>query len=279
MPPLYGAYGLALSRPPVGPEWWVEAPPHWTPWSFEWSPLDPVERSCPAEDPDRVTIHLHDAIAVYRPGEATTTIHTADEPAPHSLVHPHFGQTAVAHAWSQGWSAFHAGAVAVDGAVWAVLGDRGFGKSSALAWLLCSGLDVFADDLLVFDGKAALAGPRSLDLREGAATHFALGTEVGVIGPRRRWRAHLGPVGAELPLAGWVLLQWRPGAPQVTRAGTRECLLALISASALLGVPASGPRLLELASLPMLVFGRPQNWSAMDAAMELLLGSLTAGDA
>jgi hypothetical protein len=61
---------------------------------------------------------------------------------------------------------------------------------------------------LVVDGEDALAGPRCFDLRAGAADHFQLGTYIGQVGTRERWRAALPPVEARTPLAGWVVPGW-----------------------------------------------------------------------
>jgi hypothetical protein len=126
------------------------------------------------------------------------------------ILHPFLGLVAVVFSWWYGRNAFHGGAVAgPDRGAWAILGGRGAGKSSTLAALAATGLDVVADDLLVVDGARVYAGPRSIDLRLDATqpinSHAA--TDRVVRGSSRR-RITLQAVRAESPLVGWVFLEW-----------------------------------------------------------------------
>ena len=69
------------------------------------------------------------------------------------------------------------------------LGKRGDGKSTMLAWLSAHGHEIVCDDVLIADEGNALAGPRCIDLRQSASRHFEMGTYIGRIGTRQRWRA------------------------------------------------------------------------------------------
>ena len=107
-----------------------------------------------------------------------------------------------------GREGFHGGGIVVDGGVWAVLGDKTAGKSTTLAWLARAGVGVVSDDVLIVDGETVLAGPRSIDLREEAAERLGTGELIGRVGARDRWRVTLAPIAAELPLRGWITLEW-----------------------------------------------------------------------
>ncbi len=280
----FGAYGLTVPGPPVGAEWWNEAPDGWLPWRTEWQPSGAESwpegpgvdgRRVQFVGPDRAFLSMKpfgflecDRLA------GTTTFFVSECPGEHGLIHPYFGPSAVVHAWWQGWEAFHAGGVVVGDRVWALLGDREFGKSSALAWFHANGWAVFADDLIVVAGGSVLAGPRCLDLREGAARRFGAGEDVGVIGARRRWRVRLPPVPPELPLAGWVVLSWSGGEPRVRKAAADERLRALTRSRALLVPRDDSLAWLDLASAPMFVVERPRDWSVMDRAMSELAATL-----
>ena len=70
------------------------------------------------------------------------------------------GPPAAVFARWRGLETLHGGAFVDDrGGAWAVLGDRGAGKSSLLAALALAGHEVVADDLLVLDGGDCFAGP------------------------------------------------------------------------------------------------------------------------
>ena len=88
---------------------------------------------------------------------------------PDELVHPYLAPAAAVIGRWLGRESVHAGAIAVDGRALGVVGARGAGKSSTLAWWALDGGEVLCDDLLVLDGRATFVGPRSIDLREDAA--------------------------------------------------------------------------------------------------------------
>src|SRR5581483_4714078 len=100
---------------------------------------------------------------------ASATFRTRDALDGRALLHPYLGAAAsVAAAW-HGRESLHAGAFVHRGRAWGVLGERTAGKSSLLAVLHELGRPIVADDILVLDGLAALAAPRSVDLRREAA--------------------------------------------------------------------------------------------------------------
>jgi hypothetical protein len=192
---------------------------------------------------------------------------------PAELLHPYLAPVAsvVAH-WS-GRESLHAAAIVVDGAAWALLGDRESGKSSTAAWLARAGVGVLCDDVLVLDGGSALAGPRVIDLREEPARLLEAGEELGVVGERERWRLRLDPVPAAVPLAGWVSLAW--GERVAVESVPAAARIAMLVAQRGLRVPASDPALLvELAALPALELRRPRDWSSLAEAAGRLLDRL-----
>ena len=191
---------------------------------------------------------------------------TADE-----LVHPFLAPAAAVVSHWAGRLSFHAGAFVSDGGVWAVVGDRAAGKSSTLAWLALAGHDVLADDVLVLDGTTAFAGPRAIDLREETADRFAIGTALGVVGSRPRWRVTLPQLAARLPFRGWMFLAWSDRIT-VRRLGAAECMRRLVENLTLRVSAANPERLLELATLPAWELERPRDWDRLEEGAQSLLG-------
>ena len=119
------------------------------------------------------------------PGSAVFTVRkplTAEE-----LVHPYLTPVAAVAAHWHGRESFHAGAVAIGGSAWALVGDRHTGKSSLLAALALRGVDIVCDDVLVVAGKEAFVGPRTVDLRQDAPAVLGTGVDIGIAGARERW--------------------------------------------------------------------------------------------
>lgn len=191
-----------------------------------------------------------------------------------SLVHPYLVVPAATAQYWLGGQAFHAGAFVVDGGAWIVAGDKGAGKSTTLAWLALRGLDVLADDLVVVADGRVHVGPRCLDLRREAATTLGVGTCIGVVGVRERWRYELPPVEPVARLAGWIYPAWAPqvridSVPPADRLGRLTHNLAL-------QVPPRSPTdLLNTAALPTWRWTRPRDWAAIDHSIEALLDHLT----
>jgi hypothetical protein len=253
------------------------APVTWPEWDVTWRVENPVRYDGVGDymDDSSATALLHGGgIARLDRAAARTELTLPGPPAPEALVHPHLAITAlVAGAWL-GRRTFHAGSFVHDGGVWAVLGDRESGKSSALAWLASHDVVIFADDLLVLDGDIALAGPRILDLREHAAQHFALGRDLGVVGTRPRWRVAIGDVAAELPFRGWIVLEWSDADVRVAEVPAPDRLTRLVDARGIIIEETSTAAWLPIIAKPMLTFARPRDWDHIDAAMSALLDAL-----
>ncbi|MDQ3721878.1 MAG: hypothetical protein M3376_02180 [Actinomycetota bacterium] len=187
------------------------------------------------------------------------------------LVHPFLAPAAAMMAHWLGRSSFHAGAFVSDGGAWAMIGDREAGKSSMLAHLAGHGHEIVADDILVVEDGKVYAGPRSIDLRRDTADRLGVGTGLGVVGTRQRWRVALPQLGtAAVPLRGWIFLAWTGGA-EVRRLSGSECLKRLIGHIGLRRTASDPATLLQLATLPAWDFGRPRDWQLMDATAERLL--------
>ncbi|HUC12915.1 MAG TPA: hypothetical protein VMS00_00550 [Acidimicrobiales bacterium] len=273
-----GAYGLRLG-PPLEDSYLVDVPSDWPEWDLEWLPLPPDQPQGQRIGPDEVLLNvLPEGQVLIERALNRSTLFLREDPRPEAWAHPHLSSTAVISAWWFGRRSFHAGGFIVGGGVWGVLGERGDGKSSTLAWLSANGYQVVCDDILVVDGEDALAGPRCLDLRAGAAAHFHLGTYIGHVGTRERWRAALPPVEARTPLRGWVVPAW--GDEVSVEAVTLAERLPLLLSHRGLRIPEEGGptdrNWLVLMSRPMVRFQRPQDWSAVDGAMTQLMDRLAA---
>jgi hypothetical protein len=270
MVPRRGAYGLLLNL--RTPEWLNPAPAEWVNWDVSWAPSNgPLTQRIDAET---AVLRLRPAghVVIDRAG-STTTLMLSKSPRDEAWVHPHLATTAVVTARWQGRLALHASSFVADGRVWGVLGDRNAGKSSFIAWQHVAGHTPFADDLLLTDGEVAFAGPRCLDLRKGAAEHFGLGTPIGRIGTRDRWRETLPPVAAQLPLAGFVVLEW--GAePLVEPMPLQDRLRQLAGSRGLLAGDEPPAAWMKALRAPMLRFSRPKDWSRMDESMATLMAAI-----
>jgi hypothetical protein len=186
------------------------------------------------------------------------------------LVHPYLAPAAAVIARWHGHESMHAGAIAVDGRALGIVGTREAGKSSTLAWLARAGVDVLCDDMLIVDGGAALAGPRSIDLRADAADRLGAGEAIGMTGARERWRLRLGPVAGRPRLAGWVFLAW--GDRLELRALPGSERLARLAEQRGVRLPPTRPdALLDLTSLPAWELSRPRGWASLPDAAERLL--------
>jgi hypothetical protein len=271
-----GAYGLTLTS--YGSEnALIVAPVTWPKWDVTWRVENPIcydGVNDYLDDSSATALLQGGGIARIERAAARTELTLAAPPSPHALLHPHLAITAlVAGAWL-GRRTFHAGSFVRNGGVWAILGDRESGKSSALAWLVQHEVVIFADDLLVLDGDTALAGPRILDLRAGAAQHFAVGRDLGVVGTRSRWRVELIDVAAELPLRGWIVLEWSDADVRVAEVPAPDRLMRLVDARGIIIEEPSTAAWLPIIAKPMLTLTRPRDWHHVDAAMTVLLDAI-----
>jgi hypothetical protein len=266
-----GAYGIRIAGVETAGTMLVAAQPGWPDLRLESELADPPVHPESVTDDHailrlktggRLTLDRRSGVARYSVPRRLT-----DD----DLVHPFLAPAAavVSH-WARRLS-FHAGAFVADGGAWAVVGDRGAGKSSTLAWLALNDHDVVADDVLVLDGRSAFAAPRAIDLREETADRFGIGAALGVVGARRRWRVTLPQLAGRLEFRGWTFLGWGDRL-QARRIGGAECMRRLIE-SLTLRMDASNPRsLLDLATLPAWELRRPRDWDRLEEGVECLLG-------
>ena len=197
-----------------------------------------------------------------RPGEATYVVPA--ELGGEELVHPYLAPTAWAFSVWFGREAYHAGAFALDGEAWAVVGEREGGKSSTLAWLAAEGKPVLSDDLLVLQGRSVLPGPRCIDLREASAERLGVGHSLPSVRAGGRWRMRLVPADP-LPLRGWIFLTWGD-AIQVRPLRPSERLNLILR----LGRPADPSAPLTLAEVPAWAFTRPKTWESLPHSLDRL---------
>lgn len=272
--PAHGAYGLRVAGLDGAHDLLVPAPGHWLPWRFDRATGAVPAAGARRIDEARARIDLDGAGALEVDRAAAVATLTAPDPPPErALVHPYLGAVAALVSRWGGSASFHCGALIADGRVWGVLGDRGRGKSTLLAWLGARGVGVLSDDLLVLRERTALAGPRCVDLREDAARATGLGEDIGVVGGRVRWRVRLGPVPAEAPLAGWVVLAWGESIGASLRPAAAR-LPALLENVTIVPAPPDPAALLGLAALPMIELVRPHDFKAMAGAGQALLEAI-----
>jgi hypothetical protein len=167
----------------------------------------------------------------------------------------------------------HGGGIVAGGGVWAVLGHKTAGKSTMLAWLAHNGLPIISDDVLVIDDGTVLAGPRSIDLRREAAQRLDAGEPLGRVGARSRWRMPLGPVEPELPLKGWITLEWGDEIAIRELRGA-ERLAALLPHRGVRLAPTEPGALLRLSTLPHLRLVRPRRWESLPEVTGRLVGAI-----
>jgi hypothetical protein len=222
--------------------------------------LDDSRAEFPLLDGGSVVVHRDPPDGIY---------HLPHALSPDELAHPYLAPVAAVHAHWNGLDTFHAGGFVVNGRAWAILASKEGGKSSLLAALSVAGFDILSDDLTVTDGKRVFAGPRSIDLRRDAAAQFPSTRNLGVAGRRQRWRVDLGSVEPEVPLAGWLTLQWgkRLEAQRVEPADRFRMLTK--NRSLALATP-DPHRLLELVARTMWTITRPRGWDRMGQVLELI---------
>jgi hypothetical protein len=190
-----------------------------------------------------------------------------------AVVHPYLGGAASIAARWHGRESLHAGAFVAGDAAWGVLGVRTSGKSSLLASLHLSGRPIITDDVLVLDGRTALAAPRSLDLRAETADYLRIGEPLGRVGARDRWRVELPPVPSLTPIGGWVYLEWGDRLEVVPVQG-RERLARLRAHLTLPDFPVAAQLFFELAALPSFELRRPRDWGSLELGGRALLDAI-----
>ena len=271
-----GAYGFRLSGLADAGALLVDAPETW--------PQLDLMRVAPhgsRPEPEQVT---QDRARLWLPGGAWATLDREracaqlaipDEITDGALVHPYLAPVALVMARWFGREGFHAGGIVAGDGAWGVLGDKTAGKSTLLTWLARDGVGVISDDVLVIDGATALAGPRSVDLREEAASRLGVGEPMGRVGQRERWRFTLPPVAPELPLRGWITLEWGDDvAIEPIRGSDR--LQALLPHRGVRLPPLDPAILVRFSALPHLRLIRPRDWEALPGVSTRLLDAIAA---
>ena len=160
-----------------------------------------------------------------------------------------------------------------DGRVWALLGEKGAGKTSVLAAATLRGLPVTGDDLVVLRGTTALSGPAALDLRRGTAEALGCGDAEQLVRDEVRWRVYGEAPPAELPFAGFVLPAWGAQQP-LEPVTTGDRLQALARNSFVQDLTGRERRLLDLLDLPMLRWSRPQHLPSLAESVDRLVDLL-----
>lgn len=257
-----GAYGIGLDGLAAGSSRLAPAPATW--------PVVTLRLEHGGEPPAAVgteqalvPLASDAAAAVLVDGAAHTATLFADrEPDAEAIAHPLASVIASTYSRMLGREVLHGGAaVGPDGCAWALLADRGGGKSTTLAALALAGWPVLADDLVVVDGGVAFRGPRCIDLR--APARDALGVRESTVDVRGdRGRLALGDVDAEVPLTGLIFLEWGPELT-VERLGPAERMRRLArhrAGGAAAGRPEAA---LALAALPAFELRRPREHGAL----------------
>lgn len=144
-----------------------------------------------------------------------------------------------------------------------------------LAALDAAGVVVLADDLLVLEGDKAFSGPRTLDLRAQAASHFKSTRDLGVAGARERWRLDLGPAPPFAPLAGWIVPQWGDEM-RVWREPGAAAAHHIAPARSVGGIAIAPHAFMMAAARPAVVFERPRDLDTLTPGVEALLNELAS---
>jgi hypothetical protein len=193
--------------------------------------------------------------------------------APECVIAPHLTSAASTIATWMGRAAIHGGAFLHDGGAWALLGDKGHGKSTTLGWLATAGVPIITDDLVVSDAGQVLAGPRCVDLRPEPAREMNAGRDLGVVGTRERWRVDVPACPASSPLRGWIFLEWGPEIA-LERLAPIERMSRLARHRALAVAWEDPGMLLDLATRPAFVWRRPNGWCNVEPAIARLLAQI-----
>lgn len=222
-------------------------------------------RTIPTVEQENTSLGANDAVvslmdagtARFRRSPPLAEIAASPELLGEYFTHPFLAAAGAVFAHWHGHEGFHAGAVAENGRAVMVIGEKGAGKTTSMAWLARQGFDIVADDLVVVeDGARALAGPRCLDLRAGGRDLLGLaGSTTEVVREGDRFRLRVPDVPAVCELAGSVVL--KVGAESAQMPGPGERLQLLREAKTISLAAENLEALLDIAALPMVVLTRP----------------------
>lgn len=271
-----GAYGLAFPDLPTTPNL-LPADDQWPSWEVRWEQPAGAIASPQAEswDEERATLVAHPAgRALIERRECRTTLVLAERPTLDAVVHPYLASTAVIAGQWLGRASFHAGAFAVGGRVWGLLGGRSMGKTSTLLRLHEMGVPIVADDVLVVEEGMAYSGPRCLDLREDVAARTGRGRYIGMAGSRERWRVDLPALTGRMPMGGWISLAWADAGTDISSLPAACRMAVLVRNRGLLTPGAPIHSLLDLLTLPAVSFSRQPDWELGGAALDRLLDAI-----
>jgi hypothetical protein len=272
-PARVGAYGFRLEGVPDAGELLVDAPEGWPRLTIVRGAGDARPQTEEVTtDHARVWLAGGGFALVDREG-ARAVVHLPEPASDGALVHPFLAPVVLVMSRWLGRETMHGGGVVGDGGVWAVLAHKAGGKSTMLATLARAGLGIATDDVLVIDEGTVLAGPRSIDLREEAAARLGVGEPLGRVGARERWRLALDPVPVELPLRGWISLEWGDEIGVEFLRGA-ERLAAMIPHRGIRLAPTAPEALLQLSALPHIRFTRPRKWDALGDATARLVETI-----
>lgn len=186
-----------------------------------------------------------------------------------ALAHPFLAAPGIVFAWWDGRETLHGGAFATAGGAWAVLADKGGGKSTTLGFLAREGVRIVTDDLVVIDGGEILAGPRCVDLMPVVADALGL-DDVRLDARATKVRLSLPPMPASIPLRGLVHLAWGDRT-ELVRIPAAERAARLVRHRSILREPRRPGGLLDLLRLPTYELRRKKSLAALPEALELLL--------
>lgn len=272
--PVLGCYGIGLDGLPGAARSMAQVPID-APRYAVCQRIEPGERPAELLTDDAAVLHLSDrtgAACVDR-SAATITLAVRQHYSDEAVLHPLLAGSAAAINHWLGRDSFHAGAFVLAGQAWALLGDKGHGKSSTLGYLASQGVPVIADDLVVEDDGDVLAGPAFIDLRPDAAEHLPGGRELGMLGNRMRARLDVPAVDPGTPLAGWITLAWGD-AIGLRRTPVDERLRLLFENRSVRRPPRHAASYLRHAALPFYELERPKSWDVMPALLDVLIGTL-----
>lgn len=267
-----GAYGLRFTGEPPRSNLMSEV--------SDAAPEVSIQRRTGTVEPPNVVTEDHATVPLINGGgleldrqRRAATLTTPSSLSDDELAHPYLAPIAAVFSQWLGRAPFHAGAVLVGSEAWGIIGEREAGKSSLLAALAVAGHPVLADDLLVVDDGVVHAGPRTLDLREPAATHFGRTRHLQHAGARERWRLDLEPAPPTAPLAGWIIPQWSEEIT-VTFESAGAAIHHISPARSVSGLAIDPEAFMAAGARPVAVFTRPRRLGLIEEGVERLVGAL-----